>query len=100
MHIDLNGNIKVVGQTYVTRIPAKGWWILSPSVANETEEPWRHGRGLAVRLSPRSALSVGRWWPTSDERPGYLEDEEPLTIDPTTEEIKAWDEWHSPVRSP
>jgi hypothetical protein len=90
MLIDLRGNIKVVGATYLTVVPARGKWLVSRGVANEIAEPWRHGRGMVLRIAPRHALSVGRWWPTSDDLPGYLESETPEWHEPSTEEIKSW----------
>lgn len=59
---DLHGNTKVVGRVYLAfrRGKGAGWLPIQRTWLNETDHPWRYGRGIGVRL-PRRMISLGIW---------------------------------------
>lgn len=103
MNVDLQGPIKVVGSVWFSFPQVRRGPVWDNATSNEDQAPWRHGRGKLVRLWPllrhpltrHRAFAVGTWWPTSEERPGYVEGEVPLTDQDggwkvTTEAVKQW----------
>jgi hypothetical protein len=55
------GNTKSVGRVYVTWRKGRGrGFPLQQTWLNESERPYRYGRGVGVRL-PRRMLSIGLW---------------------------------------
>lgn len=67
MRIDLHGNIKSVGPVWFARQKIARGLPLQRAAAAEDDEPWRYGRGWAVRLPVIGLLMAGLWKPTPDE---------------------------------
>jgi len=76
----------------------RGWYVtylwtpllkagppIQRSWANEPEEPWRHGKGLLLRILPFLAVNVGRWAPLDPERVGSVREDAA-----EVEEIMTW----------
>lgn len=62
MKIDLKGNVKSVGNTYLA--VAKGVRsrrLVQSTVTVEDESPWRRGEGRGVLLLPHTVVTIGRW---------------------------------------
>lgn len=79
MSSDLD-NVKAWRGWFRTTIRHPWWtftWPVGIGWVTETEDPFRHGRGIAVRTWPTRTVIVGRWWPTSAERPGYRTSDKP-----------------------
>lgn len=103
MTFDFKGPIKVINDVWFSAPIVWRGPLVDNATTNEDGPPWRHGRGKLLRLWPslrhpltkHRAVAIGRWWPTSEEVPGYLEGEVPLSDQeggfiPTTEAVKAW----------
>lgn len=73
---------------YDVRPPWKDW-----AVTEEVEPPYRQGRGVALRVGPRTVLVLGRWHETArDEDDGLLAALRATVLDDVTvDEIREWD---------
>lgn len=88
MRIELHGGTKAIGSIWfslrrVRRHPYRRWggWPVQRAWANETEAPFRSGRGAAIRVTPWHLFSIGHWSPTDPERLWYREGETPMLHD-------------------
>jgi hypothetical protein len=64
-------NTKAVGAFYVSYVRTARRHAGPPiqkSWSNEVEEPWRHGRGILIRILPTFAITLGRWHPLDPEK--------------------------------
>jgi hypothetical protein len=87
--IDLRGNVKGVGNAYLTIMRTGHRSLLQDAVTVESEFPWRRGPGRGVHLWPGRLLVVG-WW-----TPDYAEDEDPFDQEELGEVEVDIAPWHS-----
>jgi hypothetical protein len=97
MRIDLKGNVKAIGNVYLTVVRSpRGWSPVRRTVTIESESPWRRGSGwgLLVWPWPRLLLTIGLWrealipeWAEPDEIEALGQIDEDVA---DTAEIKRW----------
>lgn len=62
MKVDLSGNVKAVGNVYLTTVRSpRGRALVRQTVTIEDEAPWRRGSGWGLLLSPRLVVTIGVW---------------------------------------
>lgn len=77
-------NVSCIGRFYWSWAePSVLQPFISKAWANETEEPWRHGRGVAIRFGGR-LLMLGLW------KPSVPPDEDVHDAEFDTEVIRSW----------
>ena len=78
-----------IGRLYVTVGPTLKQF--SRSFAREAEEPYRLGRGVAIRYRPGRAIMIG-WWDrgVADEDEGLHRMLDADRLDAHVEEIRQW----------